>query len=152
MRNLGTRSLRYERSWKSLERYEEANVPTVNLIGGWVGMLAGVLSGAVTGLFFHRDDWMGGYGSYRRRLTRLGHIAFFGLGFLNLIFAATSAELFLRGAYQATASWALILGAITMPGCCFLSAWRKPLRHLFPVPVLAVSTGILSILIGWWHR
>ena len=124
----------------------------VNLIGGWVAMLGGVLSGAVLGLFFHREDWMGGYGSYRRRLMRLGHIAFFGLGFLNLIFAATSAELSLRGAYLVTASVALMIGAITMPICCFLSAWHKPLRHLFPVPVLAVTTGIFSILVGWWNR
>jgi len=127
-------------------------MPTINLIAGWLGMLAGVLSGAVVGLFFHRDDWMGGYGSYRRRLMRLGHIAFFGLGFLNLMFAATSAQLYLRGNYAALASAALVVGAIAMPVCCFLSAWRKPLRHLFPVPVLAVTTGILSILAGWWKR
>ena len=127
-------------------------MPTINLIAGWLGMLAGVLSGAVVGLFFHRDDWMGGYGSYRRRLMRLGHIAFFGLGFLNLMFAATSAQLYLRASYAALASGALVVGAIAMPVCCFLSAWRKPLRHLFAVPVLAVTTGILSILAGWWKR
>ncbi len=27
---------------------------------GWIGMLLGVLSGAAIGLFFHREDWMGG--------------------------------------------------------------------------------------------
>ena len=127
-------------------------MPTVNLIGGWLGMLGGVLSGAVVGLFFHREDWMGGYGSYRRRLTRLGHISFFGLGFLNLIFAATSAQIFLQGRWLAVASWALIAGAVAMPVCCFLSAWRKPWRHLFPIPVLAVTTGIVAILIGGWKR
>src|SRR5215831_3276807 len=110
-------------------------------------MLGGVLSGAVVGLFFYREEWMGGYGSYRRRLTRLGHISFFGLGFLNLLFAATSAQLYLRGYYFAVSSWGLIAGAVTMPVCCFLSAWRKPLRHLFPVPVLSVTAGILSILV-----
>jgi hypothetical protein len=127
-------------------------VPTANLIGGWMGILGGVLSGAVVGIFFHRDDWMGGYGSYRRRLTRLGHISFFGLGFLNLIFAATSVQLFLNGWYLAIASRTLLIGAASMPVCCFLSAWRKPLRHLFPVPVVAVTTGVLAILIGGWHR
>ena len=127
-------------------------MPTINLVGGWLGMLAGVLSGAVVGLFFHRDDWMGGYGSYRRRLTRLGHISFFGLGFLNLVFVATSTQLFLDGICLAIASRALIVGAVTMPLCCFLSAWRKPLRCLFPGPVFAVTTGILSILVGWWKR
>ena len=127
-------------------------MPMLNLIGGWLGMLAGVASGAIVGLSFHREDWMGGYQSYRRRLTRLGHISFFGLGFLNLLFAMTSRELLLAGVYLWLASWALIVGAVTMPLCCFLSAWRKPWRHLFPLPVLSVTTGILSILIGWWLR
>jgi len=129
-----------------------SQLPTLNLIAGWLGMLAGVLSGAVLGLFFHREDWMGGYGSYRRRLARLGHIAFFGLGLLNLAFAATAAQLPLTARTLNIASWALILGAVTMPICCFLSAWRKPLRHLFPIPVLSVTTGLLAILIGGWPR
>jgi len=129
-----------------------AHPPILNLIAGWLGMLAGVLSGAVLGLFFHREDWMGRYSSYRRRLARLGHIAFFGLGFLNLIFAATAAQLPLTGRSLTTASSTLILGAATMPLCCFLSAWRKPLRHLFPIPVLSITTGLLAILIGGWPR
>jgi len=129
-----------------------AHPTSLNLIAGWLGMLAGVLSGAVLGLFFHREDWMGGYSSYRRRLARLGHIAFFGLGFLNLIFAATAAQLPLSVDGLAIASWALIVGAASMPLCCFLSAWRKPLRHLFPIPVLSITTGLLAIIIGGWPR
>ncbi|MFT4547133.1 MAG: hypothetical protein ACI8XO_002319 [Verrucomicrobiales bacterium] len=27
---------------------------------GWVGMLLGVVSGVIIGMFFHCDDWMGG--------------------------------------------------------------------------------------------
>jgi hypothetical protein len=127
-------------------------MPTLNLIGGWLGMLAGVVSGAIIGLFFHREDWMGGYQSYRRRLTRLGHIAFFGLGFLNLLFALSAHDLLLSGIWLWLASWALMLGAVAMPLCCFLSAWRKTWRHLFPLPVLSVTTGILSILFGWWFK
>ncbi|HTV13855.1 MAG TPA: hypothetical protein VME68_04010 [Acidobacteriaceae bacterium] len=123
-------------------------MPSLNLIGGWLGRLAGVISGAVIGLFFHREDWMGGYASYRRRLTRLGHISFFGLGFLNLLFAATARDLALAGNALWVASWGLLLGAVTMPVCCFLAAWRKPWRRLFPLPVLSVTTGIVSILIG----
>ena len=115
-------------------------------------MLAGVLSGAVAGLLFHDENWMGGYASYRRRLTRLGHISFFGLGFVNLIFAATAEQLPLGQSYLIVASDALIVGACTMPICCFLSAWRKPLRHLFPIPVVAVATGVVALLIGWWKQ
>jgi hypothetical protein len=111
-------------------------------------MLLGVATGATMGLFFHNDEWLGGYGSYRRRLVRLGHISFFGLGFLNMMFAFSAAPLNLRDAYLTVASWSLITGAVTMPVCCFLAAWRKPLRHLFPIPVLATLSGILAILIG----
>jgi hypothetical protein len=33
----------------------------LHLLIGWIAMLLGVLSGAVIGLFFHLDDWAGGY-------------------------------------------------------------------------------------------
>jgi len=124
----------------------------MNLVGGWLGMLAGVLTGAIVGLLFHREDWMGGYASHRRRLTRLGHISFFGLGFLNLIFAVTAGPMNLHGRSLSIASLSLIVAAITMPICCFLTAWRKPLRHLFPIPVLAAATGIIAVLVGWWRQ
>ena len=126
--------------------------PAINLIGGWSAMLAGVLSGSVAGLLFHDENWLGGYSSFRRRLTRLGHISFFGLGFVNLLFAATATQLFLPRGYFTVASVGLILGVITMPICCYLTAWRKPMRHLFPIPVLSVAIGIAAILAGWWRR
>ena len=125
-------------------------MPPVNLIGGWLGILAGVLFGAGIGLFFHQDDWLGGYASYRRRLLRLAHIAFFGIGFINLAFAATAGQLALPDPYFRIASWALIAGLAAMPACCLLAAWRKPMRHLFPIAVACVLTGVLAILIGWW--
>jgi hypothetical protein len=127
-------------------------VAQANLLGGWLGMLAGVISGAVAGLLFYREEWMGGYGSWRRRLTRLGHISFFGLGFLNLLFAATAGQLLLHGAWLRIASAGLLVGAITMPACCFLSAWRQPLRHLFPIPVISVAAALIAILVGGWPR
>ncbi len=122
---------------------------TYNLVVGWTAMLAGALSGAVIGLSFHKDEWMGGYGSYRRRMIRLGHISFFGIGFINALFALSAGLVRLPEPNLRVASLALILGMITMPACCFLSAWRKPFRHLFPIPVLAVVTGIASLLLGW---
>lgn len=118
-----------------------------NLAVGWVGMAGGVISGALIGLFFQRDDWMGGYASFRRRLARLGHIAFFGLGFLNILFALTTQGL-TESTWLATASWSLVVGAAAMPVCCFLSAWRKGFARLFPIPVTAVSIGIATLLLN----
>jgi hypothetical protein len=34
-----------------------------------------------------------------------------------------------------------------MPLVCYLAAWKKPLRHLFPVPVLSLL-GAVAALIG----
>lgn len=125
------------------------NFASINLVAGWIGLLGGVLSGMAIGLFFHQDDWLGGYGSFRRRLLRLGHIAFFGLGFLNLLFAFSVAQAPITAPLERVASISLIVGAVAMPLCCFLSAWHKPFRHLLPLPVASVLVAVVSLLLGW---
>ena len=118
----------------------------VNEAFGWVWILAGLVSGLVLGLFFHRDDWLGGYGSFRRRLIRLGHISFLGLGILNILFASSLPRLHLEGATAALASGALIVGGVTMPACCGLMAWRRGLHLLFAVPVASLLLGVSLIV------
>jgi hypothetical protein len=121
-------------------------ITLIMLVAGWAGMLAGGLSGAAIGLFFHDERWMGGYASFRRRLTRLGHISFFGLGFLNLLFAFTHHLAPISDTWGRAAAGLLLVGALTMPTCCFLSAWRKPFRHLFALPVVSVVGGVTATL------
>jgi hypothetical protein len=120
-----------------------------NLVVGWTSMVGGALSGATIGLYFHDDQWLGGYGSLRRRMLRLGHIAFFGLGILNVLFALSVAAVPAPASFARFAAWGFAIGAVTMPTCCFLTAWRKPMRHLFPIPVAAVLCGIGGLLGGW---
>ena len=112
-------------------------------------MLLGVITGAVIGLFFHKEDWAGGYASYRRRMLRLGHISFFGLGFINLMFGLTLQAVALPDFNIRISSYGFMTGVIAMPLCCFLAAWKKPFRHLFPVPVIGVLAGIVPMLLGW---
>lgn len=114
----------------------------INLSFAWAWFLMGAASGAVQGLFFHNDHWMGGYGSWSRRLTRLGHIAFFGTGLLNLSFALTVMAVDLHGPLVQWASPLLIIGAVAMSTICYLAAWRKPLRHLFFIPVVNLLLGV----------
>ena len=121
----------------------------LNLLIGWIGMLAGVVSGSIIGLYFHRDEWLGGYASFPRRMVRLGHISFFGLGFLNILFALTLSAIPLDASLAWFASWGLIAGAATMPVCCYLCAWKKNLWLLFPVPVTSLLLGICALLWGW---
>lgn len=114
---------------------------TANLYAAWIGFLLGCVAGIIPGLFFHRPDWLGGYASWPRRMLRLGHISFFGIGLLNLAF-----DLLLRavpapsGAGPAGAL--LLTGAVTMPLVCYLAAWRAGWRHLFFIPALAITVGV----------
>jgi len=112
-------------------------------------MLFGAASGAVIGLFFHRTNWAGGYGALRRRMIRLGHISFFGIGFLNFLFAITVSQVSLPDAHVRFASIGFLIAVVAMPLNCFLTAWKEPFRHVFFVPVLAVAAGIVPILLGW---
>src|SRR5437588_762585 len=67
-----------------------------NIVFAWGWILAGFLSGMVLGLFFHHEHWLGGYGSWMRRMYRLGHISFLGLGAMSGV-RAQNAELLAAG-------------------------------------------------------
>lgn len=120
----------------------------VNEAFGWIWILAGFVTGLTLGLFFQRDDWLGGYASFRRRLLRLGHISFIGLGALNVLFALSAAHLSLGRAALALASGALIAGGISMPLCCALMAWRRGFHLLFAIPVTSLLLGVTLVVRG----
>ena len=119
---------------------------------GWVWILAGVVSGLALGLGFHRDEWLGGYASFRRRLIRLGHISLLGLGILNILFASSAARIHLPPAGLAVASWAQIAGGVTMPACCALMAWRRGTYLFFGVPVASLLLGTTLVVVGIFRR
>lgn len=123
--------------------------PTVVLHAGcgWLLFLLGVVSGAALGIFFHREEFLGGYGSERRRLLRLGHIACFGMGLVNLSYAGTVA-LGIGAPVGAAVSGGLLLGAIGMPLCCVLMAIDSRFRYLFPVPVVSLGMSIGTIAVA----
>lgn len=119
----------------------------LNILVAWVGILTGVGVGVAQGLRFHRDDWLGGYGSWPRRLIRLGHVSFFGIAALNLAFAWTVHNPGWRpGTFVPAASLAAAQGL--MPAVCYLAAWRPPLRRLFFLPVGCVLVGAGGLLSG----
>jgi hypothetical protein len=126
-------------------------MPIANLLFAWCWMSLGLLAGAVQGIGFHSEVWMGGYNSWRRRLTRLGHIAFLGTSMLNLGLALSADMVDLSLASVRWPGVLLIIGAISMPTVCYLAAWCKPCRQLFFVPVLSLTVGcgwFTAVLIG----
>ncbi|TWT82290.1 hypothetical protein CA13_37520 [Planctomycetes bacterium CA13] len=117
---------------------------TLNWYFGWALIASAFGTGAIIGLFFHREDFFGGYGSFRRRLLRLGHIAQAALGMMNVLFSVSTPT---TGLLETQiASWAFIIGGIAMPTVCFLTAWKKPFRHLFFIPVVALFIGVIQTL------
>lgn len=111
-------------------------------------MIVGLIAGASIGLFFGNESFAGGYAAFRRRLMRLGHVALFGIGILNVLYALTlqTSGVVLR--YPEVASISLIAGAILMPLVCFLSAWKPPFRHLFAIPVVCVAITLVVLTEG----
>ncbi|MCI0746399.1 MAG: hypothetical protein L0Y58_13435 [Verrucomicrobia subdivision 3 bacterium] len=113
----------------------------LNLILAWIWIALGFLSGALLGLRFDDEKWRGGYASWVRRLYRLGHISFFGLGVLNLMFFFTAPELGRSTPLFRAASLGFFIGALTMPPCCFIAAHRPAWKPLFALPVTSLVTG-----------
>ena len=104
---------------------------------------------------------MSGVRAYNEELTRLGLTlpgfvdrnriiaSLPSLGLLNFALGMTAALVPLPPSHVQVASLAMIVGAVSMPLLCFLTAWRKPFRHLFPIPVLSVLLAAGALVAGW---
>ena len=113
----------------------------LNLVLAWLWIVVGFAVGFCFGLNFHQERWLGGYASFRRRLYRLAHISFFGLAGVNFLFYLTTRSFTHASTPVTVASWGFVLGAVSMPICCFVLAHRPRFRALFLVPVLSLITG-----------
>ena len=114
-----------------------------NVVAGWWLILAAFVVGAVIGLGFHREDFLGGYGSFRRRLLRLGHVALAALGLINVVYGLSPGA----GAWPGLPGLLLFGGAVAMPAVCFLAAWRQPFRAFFFIPVTLLLAAVVLILL-----
>ena len=120
--------------------------PQNNLFLAWLWILLGFVSGMLLGLFFHGENWLGGYTSFKRRMYRLGHISFFGLGAVNLLFYFTLQSLPADDPLAGLASWAFVVGAVSMPVCSVLMAHFPKAHLLFAIPVLSlIAGGVLTL-------
>ena len=120
----------------------------MNWYFGWSLILTAFLTGAILGLIFYREGFLGGYAAFRRRILRLGHIALAALGMINVLYGLSpmAAEDSLP---TRIASLGFIIGGVTMPAVCFLTSWRAGFRHFFFIPVSALVIAVLqTLLIG----
>lgn len=120
----------------------------MNLIAAWMGVLVGLLVAVPVGLNFNKEDWLGGYNSWTRRLLRLGHIAFFGVAFLNFAYVATAKWLNIPESTLTTTSLLFVVAQVTMPLVCIGAAFKRQLRHLFVLPVISL-VGATGTFLFW---
>ena len=118
-----------------------------NRVVGWISFALGAATGLILGLWSFDGpmavpQWLGDYGDTSRRLARLGHIAFFGLGILNLLLARELPELGLRAGGRRAASVAMNFGNIFLPLILFAAAAYRPLKYLMPIPAVAVTVAM----------
>src|SRR5262245_9708762 len=120
----------------------------VNWYFGWLLVLSAFVTGAGLGLFFHREDFLGGYTSFRRRIIRLGHIAQAALGMMNVLYGLSPAPSSDPLGHGATASVCFMIGGVSMPLVCFLSGWKEGFRYFFFIPVASLIVATIAALRG----
>lgn len=116
-------------------------------------MALGAVTGLVLGLWSFDGPvavptWLGAYDDLGRRLARLGHIAFFGLGILNVLLSQALDRLLPRRPVRLLASRAMNFGNVGLPLVLFAAACWHPLKYALPVPAIAVAAALALAAYG----
>jgi hypothetical protein len=124
---------------------------------GWASLAIGVAVGLVIGLWSFDGplpvpSWLGDYGDTSRRLVRLGHIAFIGLGLVDILIERELARSSLSAAARSVASWAMAAGNAMLPVALFAAALYRPVKYVMAVPAAAVFLALVLAAIGSRNR
>jgi hypothetical protein len=122
---------------------------------GWLSLAAGIATGLVMGLWSFDGPlappaWLGGYADTPRRLARLGHIAFIGLGILNLLLAHELPRSALGPTGRRVAARAMNAGNIFLPLTLFAAAAWPPVKYAMALPATCVFVALC--LAAWGAR
>ncbi len=124
---------------------------------GFTSLAFGVGSGLVLGLWSFGGpvavpDVLGDYAALPRRLARLGHIAFVGLGLIGLCLAGHVGAWKLPRRAKRAALWLMIFGNVALPFALFTVAFRAELLPLLAPPALAVFAALIIAASGAWRQ
>jgi hypothetical protein len=127
--------------------------PSLNRAIGFASLLLGVASGMILGLWSFGGpipvpESIGDYGDLPRRFLRLGHIAFFGLGLINLAVAGHWRRLQLGRPAARRALKFMNLGNLGLPPLLLAAAWQPALLYLMPIPVACVFAALALCALG----
>ena len=115
----------------------------------FLGLPAGLVLGLLLGLVARRQDGWGGYGSFRRRAARLGHVSVVMLPLIAGFYAMTLEGRAFDTDVVAWAARLWIAGATLLSLSLFAAAWRPALLVALPLPALAVTAGAALFASAW---
>lgn len=124
---------------------------------GWTSAALGGITGLILGLWSFDGplpvpEFLGDYDDTSRRLARLGHIAFFGLGVLNLLTATQLERGGLAEKSPRVASWLMNFGNIFLPLTLFAASVYQPCKYLMPLPATAVTITMCLLAYSSWRE
>jgi hypothetical protein len=124
---------------------------------GWTSMAVGVGTGLLLGLWSFDGpmavpEWLGAYDATSRRLVRLGHIAFLGLGILDVLLARELPRLALTRRLARVASGAMVFGNVLLPPVLLAAGAWRPCKYLLPFPATAVLVSLALVVWGVWGK
>ena len=119
----------------------------LNRIVAWTGMACGAALGLIMGLWsfdgpLAPPSFIGDYTDTQRRLLRLGHIACFGIGILNLLLVQALLDSGDSPRAARHAARAMNFGNVFLPLVLLIAAVYAPAKYLLPIPALSVFTAL----------
>jgi hypothetical protein len=134
---------------------ERDNEVSRNRVVGWTSLAAGVGVGLVMGLWsfdgpLQPPGWIGAYGDTSRRLVRLGHIAFIGLGLIDILIERELLRSALGRTGRTVASWSMVIGNVLLPVALFGAAAYRPLKYVMAIPATSVFLALVLAAYGVW--
>ncbi len=96
--------------------------------------------------------WLGEYDSTPRRLVRLGHIAWLGLGILNVLVGRELAGIALSPGQRRLASVTMNIGNVLLPLTLFAAAVVPPIKYGMGLPATCVFIALALVAYGTWNQ
>ena len=120
---------------------------------GWVSLAVGIGVGLIMGMWsfdgpVKTPGWLGEYSDTPRRLARLGHIAFIGLGMLNILVARELPNLTLGLRSRRIAAGTMNFGNVFLPLTLFAAAAFHPAKYAMALPATSVFIALTLVAVG----
>ncbi len=123
------------------------SVLSILLLHALYGIPVGLATGALLGPVARSGAGWGGYGSFRRRAARLGHVSLVALPLISGFYGVCAHLLGFQSPQLGVAAPLWVGASVTLSLALFLAAWRERLAAwLLPLP--ATGTLVAASLLG----